>query len=64
MTAEQFEQKKQLLAEKTKEIKALVDELVEAGAIEMSDEELNHVAGGSTADENWRKMVLEFAEMP
>ena len=20
--------------------------------------------GGSTADENWRKMVLEFAEMP
>ena len=64
LTTEQIEQKKQLLAEKTKEMKAIFNELVEAGAIEMSDEELNHVAGGGTPDENWPKMVLEFAEMP
>ena len=35
-TAEQIEQKKQLLEEKMKEMKAIYNELVEAGAIEMS----------------------------
>ena len=47
MTTEQIEQKKQLLAEKTKEIKALVNELVEAGAIELTEEELDGVAAGA-----------------
>ena len=46
LTTEQIEQKKQLLAEKIKQMKAIYDELVEAGAIELSDEELDGVAGG------------------
>ena len=48
LTNEQIEQKKQLLVEKTKEMKALYDELVEAGAIELSDDELDDVAGGKS----------------
>ena len=46
MTQEQIEQKKQLLAEKMKEMKAIYDELVEAGAIELSDDDLDQAAGG------------------
>ena len=46
LTNEQIEQKKQLLAEKTKEMKALYEELVEAGAIELSDDDLDKAAGG------------------
>ena len=45
MTNEQIEQKKQLLAEKLKEVKAIHDELVEAGALELSEDELNDVTG-------------------
>ncbi len=51
MTNEQIEQKKQLLEEKVKQMKAIYDELVEAGAIEMSDEELDGVAGGFGLDD-------------
>ena len=46
MTQEQIEQKKQLLAEKEKQMKAIYDELVEAGAIELSDDDLDQAAGG------------------
>ena len=46
LTNEQIEQKKQLLAEKMKEMKALYNELAEAGAIEISDDDLENVAGG------------------
>ena len=46
LTNEQIEQKKQLLAEKMKEVKALYDELVEAGAIEIQENALDEVAGG------------------
>lgn len=46
LTNEQIEQKKQLLAEKIKQMKAIYDELVETGAIELSEEELDGVAGG------------------
>ena len=46
LTNEQIEQNKQLLAEKMKEMKALYNELAEAGAIELSDEELDGAAGG------------------
>ena len=45
-TAEQIEQKKQLLEEKMKEMKAIYDELVEAGAIELSDDNLDKATGG------------------
>ena len=47
LTNEQIEQKKQLLEEKMKEMKAIYDELVEAGAIELSDDDLDQAAGGS-----------------
>ena len=58
LTNEQIEQKKQLLAEKMKEMKAIYDELVEAGAItpdsplategmqELSEDDLDKAAGG------------------
>ena len=46
LTAEQIEQKKQLLVEKMKEVKALYVELVEAGAVKLSDDELDEIAGG------------------
>ena len=47
MTQAQIEQKKQLLAEKMKEAKAIYDELVEAGAIELSDDDLEGASGGA-----------------
>ena len=50
MTQAQIEQKKQQLAEKKKEMKALYDELAEAGAIEISDDDLENVAGGANFD--------------
>ena len=46
LTNEQIEQKNQLLEEKVKQMKAIYKELVEAGAIELSEEELDGVAGG------------------
>lgn len=53
LTNEQIEQKKQLLAEKLKEMKAIYDELVEAGVIELTDEELDKAAGG-VSGQGWR----------
>jgi hypothetical protein len=50
LTNAQIEQKKQLLAEKKKEMKALYDELAEAGAIEILDDDLENVAGGANFD--------------
>ena len=46
LTNEQIEQKKQKLSEILKEAKVLQDELVQAGAIPMDDDELDRVAGG------------------
>ena len=46
MTSEQIEQKKQLLEEKVKQMKAIYDELAEAGAIELSEDDLDKAAGG------------------
>ncbi|MCR4921007.1 MAG: hypothetical protein K5945_04775 [Bacteroidaceae bacterium] len=57
LTAEQIEQKKQLLVEKAKQMKAIYDELVEAGAIELSEEELDGVAGGTDHRPQWLKDV-------
>ena len=51
LTNEQIEQKKQLLAEKTKQAKALYDELVEAGAIVLPEEELGKASGGLRGQE-------------
>ena len=47
LTKEQIEQKKQLLEEKMKQMKAIHDELVEAGAIELSEDALDKAAGGA-----------------
>ena len=46
LTNEQIEQKKQLLEEKMKEMKAIYNELVEVGAIELSEDDLDQAAGG------------------
>ena len=46
LTAEQIEQKKQLLEEKMKQMKALKDELVEADAWPLDDDDLDNAAGG------------------
>ena len=46
MTTEQIEQKKQQLKQLAAEVKALTKELVEAGAIELSEENLDKAAGG------------------
>ncbi|SHL23159.1 hypothetical protein [Xylanibacter ruminicola] len=46
LTNEQIEQKKQQLKQLAEEMKALKDELVEAGAWPMDEDELDKVAGG------------------
>ena len=51
MTAEQIEQKKQQLHQLALEAQAICKELVEAGAIELSDDDLDNVAGGKIARE-------------
>ena len=60
LTNEQIEQKKQLLAEKMKEMKAIYDELVEAGAIELSDDDLDQAAGGAGRGDNGWFSFLKF----
>ena len=51
LTNEQIEQKKQQLAEIMKEAKALQNELMEAGAIPMDDDQLDGVTGGRVSPE-------------
>jgi hypothetical protein len=55
LTNEQIEQKKQLIVEKMKQMKAIYDELVEAGAIELSEDELDQIAGGGAFVDFWTK---------
>ena len=63
MTSEQIEQKKQLLAEKIKEMKAIYDELVEAGEIELTEEELDKAAGGNNPfNIDWLRKLGEDAK--
>ena len=47
LTKEQIEQKKQQLKQLAEQAKQLKDELVEAGAIELSDDDLDKAAGGN-----------------
>jgi len=56
MTNEQIEQKKQLLAEKLKEMKAISDEL-NCGREMLSDDELDDVAGGGKVGD-WLKKIF------
>ena len=46
LTAEQIEQKKQQLKQLTEEVKALTNELVEAGAMEIPEDDLDEATGG------------------
>ena len=46
LTNEQIEQKKQQLKELAEEVKQLKEELVEAGALPMDEDDLDNVAGG------------------
>ena len=46
MTAEQIEQKKQQLKQLAEEVKTLKDELVEAGAWPMDEDDLDKATGG------------------
>ncbi len=46
LTNEQIEQRKQLLAEKVKEMDAIYNELKDSGIMELSDEELDNITGG------------------
>ena len=47
MTNEQIEAKKQQLKQLTEEVEQLKNELVEAGAIELSEDDLDKAAGGN-----------------
>ena len=51
LTAEQVEQKQQQLKQLAEEMKALKDELVEAGAWPLDEDELDKVAGGLISDQ-------------
>ena len=46
LTAEQIEQKKQQLKQLAEEVKALKDELVEAGAWSLDEDDLDQAEGG------------------
>ena len=50
LTNEQIEAKKQQLKQLAEEAQALTKELVDAGAIELSEEDLENVAGGWIRD--------------
>ncbi len=49
MTTEQIEQKKQQLKQLAEEVKQLKDELVEAGAWPLDDDDLDQAAGGTAS---------------
>ena len=53
LTAEQIEQKKQQLKQLAEEMSAITKELVEAGAIELSDDDLDKAAGGYSFLKFW-----------
>ena len=46
LTAEQIEQKKQQLKQLAEDVKALKDELVEAGAWPLDEDDLDQASGG------------------
>ena len=71
LTKEQIEQKKQQLKQLAEEVNALTKELVEAGAIELSEEDLEKVAGGnvppkrsSIPDQPWSRHSLGYERVP
>ena len=59
LTKEQVEQKKQLLAEKLDQIKVIDQELKDSGIMELSEEELDEVAGGESMREMTQRVAKE-----
>ena len=55
LTKEQVEQKLQQLKQLTEEVNALTRELAEAGAIELSDEDLEKATGGNAKEDIKKK---------
>lgn len=53
LTNAEIEQLKQQLKEKTEEIRVIYDKLIEAGAVEVPDDFLDGVAGGSSYDPHY-----------
>jgi hypothetical protein len=51
MTNEQIEQKKQQLKQLAEEVKTLKDELMEAGAWPMDEDDLDNVTGGTASND-------------
>ena len=60
LTKEQIEQKKQQIAEKWEEIKALLEDLKNAGASELPDEDLQEVTGGNLQFPNLKRVQELF----
>jgi len=60
LTAQQIEQKKQLLEEKIKEVNSIIAELKEAGALELKDEELDQVTGGFDLGDEYHDLMEKF----
>ena len=61
---EQIEQKKQQLQQLTEQAKALYDELVEAGVIELSDDDLDQAAGGSFRPKHLVPLIRDPDDIP
>ena len=62
---EQVEQKLQQLQQLAEEVNALTKELVEAGAIELSDEDLEKAAGGTPwlpITESTKDMLIKMGD--
>lgn len=59
LTNEQIEAKNQQLKQLAEEAQALTKELVDAGAIELSEEDLENVAGGGL----WKPWLPGFPKM-
>ena len=68
MTAEQIEQKKQLLRQLAKETQIICKELAEAGVIELSEDDLDEATGGygfapfSEKEKEWLTKLDEDAK--
>lgn len=62
MTKEQIEQKLQRLTQLSEESDAILKELAEAGALELSDEELKAVTGSRRYGSREREALTEISE--
>ena len=63
MTNEQIEQKQQQLKQLAEEVKQLKDELVEAGAWPLSEDDLDEAAGGYNRDFRGFPLAVTADEM-